>query len=198
MVSLTAAVLHRHGASGPSSWHGCGSGYWVCSGFTFIRSSAPEEPQGSLFGGHCGYLTGGSVQHEGQPQVHVLATSTSSQHVMESHTLYPVEARVRFACDPQGGYDAVTMHESPTLGLSNMRAASQAYQVRESLKKVKTELRWTWRCSDEEAGILQSRFAPVPPHQHLGHHLRPTVPESQEECQSRTISHSSASTSCHL
>ena len=44
--------------------------------------------------------------------------------------------------DSCGGYDAVEVNESPLLGLSNMRAALQAFQLRDNLKRVNCDLRW--------------------------------------------------------
>ena len=44
--------------------------------------------------------------------------------------------------DSRGGYDAVEVNESPLLGLSNLRAALQAYQLRDNLGRVGCELRW--------------------------------------------------------
>lgn len=44
--------------------------------------------------------------------------------------------------DSRGGYDAVEMNESPLLGLTNMRAALQAFQLRENLRRCGRELRW--------------------------------------------------------
>eukprot|EP00439_Symbiodinium_sp_Y106_P045439 s1898_g5.t1 len=44
--------------------------------------------------------------------------------------------------DSRGGYDAVEVNESPLLGLSNLRAALQAFQLRENLRRVGCELRW--------------------------------------------------------
>ena len=44
--------------------------------------------------------------------------------------------------DSRGGYDAMEVNESPLLGLSNMRAALQAFQLRDNLKRVGCELRW--------------------------------------------------------
>ena len=44
--------------------------------------------------------------------------------------------------DSRGGYDAVEVNESPLLGLSNMRAALQAFQLRDNLKRVNCDLRW--------------------------------------------------------
>ena len=44
--------------------------------------------------------------------------------------------------DSRGGYDAIEVNESPLLGLSNMRAALQAFQLRDNLKRVNCELRW--------------------------------------------------------
>ena len=44
--------------------------------------------------------------------------------------------------DSKGGYDAVELNESPLLGLSNMRAAIQAFQLRDNLKRACGDLRW--------------------------------------------------------
>ena len=44
--------------------------------------------------------------------------------------------------DSRGGYDAVEVNESPLLGLSNLRAALQAFQLRDNLKRCGSELRW--------------------------------------------------------
>ncbi|OLP94791.1 Copia protein [Symbiodinium microadriaticum] len=44
--------------------------------------------------------------------------------------------------DSRGGYDAVERNESPLLGLSNMRAALQTFQLRDNLRRVACELRW--------------------------------------------------------
>ena len=44
--------------------------------------------------------------------------------------------------DSRGGYGAVEVNESPLLGLSNMRAALQAFQLRDNLKRTGSELRW--------------------------------------------------------
>ena len=52
--------------------------------------------------------------------------------------------------DSRGGYDAVEVNESPLLGLSNLRAALQAFQLRENLRRVGCELRWV--ASDYDLG----------------------------------------------
>ena len=44
--------------------------------------------------------------------------------------------------DSRGGYDAVETNESPLLGLTNMRAALQAFQLRENLRRCGSDLRW--------------------------------------------------------
>ena len=44
--------------------------------------------------------------------------------------------------DSRAGDDAVELKESPLLGLSNMRAALQAFSFRENLARVGCELRW--------------------------------------------------------
>ena len=68
--------------------------------------------------------------------------------------------------DSRGGYDAVEVNESPLLGLSNMRSALQAFQLRENLQRVGCELRWlasdydladalTKKRGDSRAGLLR-------------------------------------------
>ena len=52
--------------------------------------------------------------------------------------------------DSRGGYDAVEINESPLLGLSNMRAALQAFQLRDNLRRAAGELRWV--ASDFDLG----------------------------------------------
>ena len=44
--------------------------------------------------------------------------------------------------DSRGGYDAVEINESPLLGLSNMRSALQAFQLRDNLQRAGCKLRW--------------------------------------------------------
>ena len=44
--------------------------------------------------------------------------------------------------DSRGGYDAIEINESPLLGLSNMRAALQPFQLRDNLRRTGCELRW--------------------------------------------------------
>lgn len=44
--------------------------------------------------------------------------------------------------DSRGGYDAAEINESPLFGLSNMRSALQAFQLRDNLQRVGCELRW--------------------------------------------------------
>ena len=53
--------------------------------------------------------------------------------------------------DSRGGFDAVNKNEGPLLGLSNIRSALQAYQLRESLEQSKAALIWIagdWNLSD--------------------------------------------------
>ena len=46
------------------------------------------------------------------------------------------------ACtDSEGGFDAAEANESPLLVLSNLRAALQAFQLRDNLKRCGSELR---------------------------------------------------------
>ena len=44
--------------------------------------------------------------------------------------------------DSRGSYNAIEVNESPLLGLSNMRAALQAFQLRDNLRRTGCELRW--------------------------------------------------------
>ena len=46
------------------------------------------------------------------------------------------------ATDSKGGFDAVTLQEGPYLGLSNVRAAIQAFQLKQSFNRVKTLVIW--------------------------------------------------------
>ena len=53
--------------------------------------------------------------------------------------------------DSKGGYDSIIVNESPLLGLSNMRAALQAYQLKEAIPACLTTLLWLagdWNLSD--------------------------------------------------
>ena len=53
--------------------------------------------------------------------------------------------------DSRGGYDSIMINESPLLGLSNMRAAIQAYQLKEAIPTCNTTLLWLagdWNLSD--------------------------------------------------
>ena len=52
--------------------------------------------------------------------------------------------------DSKGGHDAVQLNESPLLGLSNVRAALQALQLRESMIRTGCSLRWL--ASDYDLG----------------------------------------------
>ena len=44
--------------------------------------------------------------------------------------------------DSKGGWDSIMVNESPLLGLSNMRAAIQAYQLKEVIKLRLSRLIW--------------------------------------------------------
>ena len=82
-----------------------------------------------------------------------------------SRRLDLVEAAEEQAClvrailctDSRGGYDAVEVNESPLLGLSNMRAALQAFQLRDNLKRVNCELRWVASDYDLADGFTKKR-----------------------------------------
>ena len=85
-----------------------------------------------------------------------------------------VEAAENQAClvkgvlctDSKGGFDAAEVNESPLLGLSNMRSALQAFQLRDNLLRVGCELRWlasdydladafTKKRADSRVGLLK-------------------------------------------
>ena len=59
--------------------------------------------------------------------------------------------------DSRGGYDAVEVNESPLLGLSNMRSALQAFQLRDNLKRTNSELRWVNSEYDLADGLTKKR-----------------------------------------
>lgn len=53
--------------------------------------------------------------------------------------------------DSMDGYDSIMVNESPVLGLSNTRAAIQAFQLKESIPCCNTKLLWLagdWNLSD--------------------------------------------------
>eukprot|EP00438_Fugacium_kawagutii_P021819 Skav230869 [mRNA] locus=scaffold1335:307503:315465:- [translate_table: standard] len=60
--------------------------------------------------------------------------------------------------DSKGGYDAVMINESPLLGLSNLRSALQAMQLRENMIRVGTTLRWL--ASDYDLGDSMTKKRP--------------------------------------
>ena len=60
--------------------------------------------------------------------------------------------------DSKGGYDAVQVNESPMLGLSNLRSALQALQLRESMIRTNCFLRWL--ASDYDLGDALTKKRP--------------------------------------
>ena len=60
--------------------------------------------------------------------------------------------------DSKGGYDAVQINESPLLGLSNVRAALQAMQLRENMMRAGCTLRWL--ASDYDLGDSMTKKRP--------------------------------------
>ena len=60
--------------------------------------------------------------------------------------------------DSKGGYDAVMINESPLLGLSNLRSALQAMQLRENMIRAGTKLRWV--ASDYDLGDSMTKKRP--------------------------------------
>ena len=59
--------------------------------------------------------------------------------------------------DSRGGYDAVEVNESPLLGLSNLRSALQAFQLRDNLQRVRCELRWLASDYDLADGLTKKK-----------------------------------------
>ena len=59
--------------------------------------------------------------------------------------------------DSKEGFDAVEVNESPLLGLSNMRSALQAFQLRDNLQRVACELRWLASDYDLADGLTKKR-----------------------------------------
>ena len=53
-----------------------------------------------------------------------------------------LEVKGILCTDSRGGYDAIEVNESPLLGLSNMRAALQAFQPKENPRRAGCSLRW--------------------------------------------------------
>ncbi|CAE7826829.1 GIP [Symbiodinium sp. CCMP2456] len=78
-------------------------------------------------------LHGGGGQHAHRPLRQDLVALLEKQ----------VEGINGILCtDSRGGYDAVERNESPLLGLSNIRAALQAFQLRDNLQRAGCRLRW--------------------------------------------------------
>ena len=50
---------------------------------------------------------------------------------MEATESQVLEVKGILCTDSRGGYDAIEVNESPLLGLSNMRAALQAFQLKD-------------------------------------------------------------------
>ena len=68
-----------------------------------------------------------------------------------------LQVRGVLCTDSRGGYDAVEVNESPLLGLSNLRAALQAFQLRENLRRVRCELRWVASDYDLADGLTKKK-----------------------------------------
>ena len=68
-----------------------------------------------------------------------------------------MQVRGVLCTDSRGGYDAVEVNESPLLGLSNLRAALQAFQLRENLRRVRCELRWVASDYDLADGLTKKK-----------------------------------------
>ena len=86
------------------------------------------------------------------------ATSTSTRVNLIEEQERQVHGIKGIVCtDSRGGYDAVELNESPLLGLSNMRAALQAYQLRANLTRSAGELRWVASDFDLGDGLTKKR-----------------------------------------
>ena len=74
-----------------------------------------------------------------------------------SSTARRVNLIAEVCTDSRGGYDAVELNESPLLGLSNSRAALQAYQLRANFQRAAGELRWVASDFDLGDGLTKKR-----------------------------------------
>ena len=75
----------------------------------------------------------------------------SSRNLLESSLDEVQKVPGLLGTDSKGGYDSIIVNESPLLGLSNTRAALQAFQLKESLPRCATKLIWLasdWNLSD--------------------------------------------------
>ena len=59
--------------------------------------------------------------------------------------------------DSRGGFDAIEVSESPLLGLTNLRAALQAFQLRDNLRRTGCTLRWVASDYDLADGLTKKR-----------------------------------------
>ena len=92
-------------------------------------------------------------------ELHGTGTQATGRIALDDNAEDTVKQTPGIVCtDSRGGYDAVQLHESPLLGLSNMRAALQAFQVKQSLQRSGTTLRWL--ASDYNAADSLTKKAP--------------------------------------
>ncbi|OLQ11600.1 hypothetical protein AK812_SmicGene4533 [Symbiodinium microadriaticum] len=77
-------------------------------------------------------------------------TTDGRENLVAASERQALQIREVLCTDSRGGYDAVEVNESPLLGLSNLRSALQAFQLRDNLKRVRCELRWV--ASDYDLG----------------------------------------------
>ena len=71
--------------------------------------------------------------------------------VLEASELEVCQVTGLLVTDSKGGYDSIIVNESPLLGLSNTRAALQAWQLKEALPRCGTRLMWLasdWNLAD--------------------------------------------------
>ena len=59
--------------------------------------------------------------------------------------------------DSRGGFDAIEVSESPLLGLTNLRAALQAFQLRDNLRRTGCTLRWVASDYNLADGLTKKR-----------------------------------------
>lgn len=59
--------------------------------------------------------------------------------------------------DSRGGFDAIEVSESPLLGLTNLQAALQAFQLRDNLRRTGCTLRWVASDYDLADGLTKKR-----------------------------------------
>ena len=143
LISLVAGPTAVHGAVSPMmviAWRS-----WklkrkaIASNDAEIQAALEAEDQNYRIRLLWTEMHGASLQH-GNPRQDLVEACEKQTRLLKG-----------IVCtDSRGGYDAVELNESPLLGLTNMRAALQALQLRENMFRSGCELRWL--ASDYDLG----------------------------------------------